>query len=334
MTKNYTQLSLGQKYQIEALRKTGMSEKSIAQVIGVHPSTVCRELRRNTPSRGRSAGAYAAIQAQTRTQRRHQQKAKCIRFTEGMKKQASHWLIHDKWSPEIISAIGRHTGLCPISHESLYRWIWDCKRSHKAINRPYHALDGFMKHGRRRRKRGRIKDSRGTIPGRVSIEKRPEIVGDRIRPGDFEADLMMSRNRKGAVLVVTDRATLHTRIRKLKGKHSKGIKKALTKALGNVPYPVHTITFDNDKAFSCHQDVARLLEVETYFTRPYTSQEKGTVENRIGVIRRFIPKRADITKISPNTIRRVERLINNRPVRKFNYRTPNQVLQEKIALIT
>jgi IS30 family transposase len=251
-----------------------------------------------------------------------------------MKEQASHWLIHDKWSPEIISAIGRQTGLCPISHESLYQWIWDCKRSHKATNRPYHGLHGCLKHGRRRRKRGRIKDSRGTITGRVSIEKRPDIVGDRIRPGDFEADLMMGRNRQGAVLVVTDRATLHTKIRKLHGKHSKGVKKALTKALGNVPYPVHTITFDNDKAFSCHQDVARVLGVETYFTRPYTSQDKGTVENRIGVIRRFISKRADITKISPNTIRRVERLINNRPVRKFNYKTPNQELQEKIALIT
>jgi IS30 family transposase len=311
-----------------------MSQKSIAQAIGVHPSTVCRELRRNTPSRGRSAGAYTAIHAQTRTQRRHQQMTKLTRFTEEMKKQTSHWLIHDKWSPEIISAIGRQTGLCPISHESLYQWIWACKRSHKDINRPFHVPHGFLKHGRRCLKRGRIKDSRGTIPGRVSIEKRPDIVGDRIRPGDFEAYLMIGRNQKGAVLVVTDRATLHTKVRKLHGKHSKGIKKALTKALGNLPYPVHTITFDNDKAFSCHQDVSRILGVETYFTRPYTSQDKGTVENRIGVIRRFISKRADITIISPNTIRRVERLINDRPTIKFNFRTPNQVLNDKIALIT
>ncbi len=124
-----------------------MSQKSIAQAIGVHPSTVCRELRRNTPSRGRSAGAYAAIQAQTRTQRRHQQKTKLIRFTEELKKQASHWLIHDKWSLEFISAIGRQTGLCLINHESLYRWIWECKQSHKAINHPYHGLHGFLKHG-------------------------------------------------------------------------------------------------------------------------------------------------------------------------------------------
>jgi IS30 family transposase len=311
-----------------------MSQKSIAQAIGVNPSTVCRELRRNTPSRGRSAGAHAAIQAQTRTQRRHQQKTKLIRFTEGIKEQAYHWQIYDKWSPENIIAIGRQTGLCPISHESLYQWIWACKRSHKAINRPNHRLHGFLKHGRKRRKRGRLKDSRGTIPGRISIANRPNIMGNRIRPDDFEADLMMGRKRNGAVVVITDMATHHTKVRKLHGKYSKGIKKALTKALDNQPYPVHTITFDNDKAFSCHQEVSRVLGVETYFTRPYTSQVKGTVENRVGNIRRFISKRADITKISPNTIRRVERLINNHPVRKFNYKTPNQVPQEKIALFT
>jgi IS30 family transposase len=97
---------------------------------------------------------------------------------------------------------------------------------------------------------------------------------------------------------------------------------------------IHTITFDNDQVFSCHQEVSRVLGVETFFTRPYTSKDKGKVENRTGVIRRFISKRADITKISPNTIRKVERLINNRPVKKSDYRTPNQVLQEKIALIT
>jgi IS30 family transposase len=134
--------------------------------------------------------------------------------------------------------------------------------------------------------------------------------------------------------VVTDRATLHTKIRKLHGKYSKGIKKTLLTVLGKVPYPIHTITFDNDKSFSCHQAVSRVLGIDAYFSRPYTSQDKGTVENRIGFIRRLISKRADINKIYLNTIRRVEKLIKNRPVRKFNYRTPNQVLQEKIALIT
>jgi IS30 family transposase len=81
-------------------------------------------------------------------------------------------------------------------------------------------------HGRRRRKRGRTKVFRGTIGRSVTIEKRPYIVGDRIHPVHFDADLMLGRYRKGAVLVVIDRTTLHTKVRKLHGKHSKGIKKA------------------------------------------------------------------------------------------------------------
>lgn len=80
--------------------------------------------------------------------------------------------------------------------------------------------------------------------------------------------------------------------------------------------------------------VAKALDADTYFTRPYTSQDKGTVENRIGQLRRFFPKKTDLSIVTSDEVKRVERLLNNRPVRKFNYKTPNQVLLEKIALIT
>ena len=74
--------------------------------------------------------------------------------------------------------------------------------------------------------------------------------------------------------------------------------------------------------------------MKTYFTRPYTSQDKGTVENRIGQIRRYFPKKTDLSILTTDQVKRVEKLLNNRPVRKFNYKTPNQVLQEKIAIIS
>jgi IS30 family transposase len=80
--------------------------------------------------------------------------------------------------------------------------------------------------------------------------------------------------------------------------------------------------------------VAVALNINTYFTRPYTSQDKGTVENRIGQLRRFFPKKTDLSTVTSEQVKRVERLLNNRPVRKFNYKTPNQVLLEKIALIS
>ena len=101
-----------------------------------------------------------------------------------------------------------------------------------------------------------------------------------------------------------------------------------------MPYKLHTLTFDNDKGFADHMDIADALKVKTYFTRPYTSQDKVTVENRIGQIRRFFPKKTDLRFVTIDQVQYVEDLLNNRPVRKFNYKTPNQVLLEKIALIT
>lgn len=192
----------------------------------------------------------------------------------------------------------------------------------------------MLKHGRRRRKRGPRQDSRGIIHHRVPIEKRPKIVKKRVRPGDIEVDFMSGKNHKGALLVMTDRATLHTRLHKLRNRNSDIVSKAIIKRLGKMRYPLHTITFDNDKGFADHMTVATTLNVGTYFTRPYTSQDKGTVESRIGQLRRFFPKKTDLSMVTDDQVKRVERLLNNRPVRKFNYKTPNQVLLEKIALIT
>lgn len=334
MSKNYNQLSLVQRYQIEALKKVGMSQKMIAANIGVHPSTICRELLRNTAQRGRTAGDYLAKNAQRRTLQRHQDKPKAIKFTDLMKNQAVQWLEVKKWSPELISIEGNRSGSCPVSHEWLYQWIWSCKHGNKRSDKRYKLLYNELRHGRRRRKRGARRDTRGVIPNRISIEQRPSVVKERKRTGDIEVDLMMGKDHKGALLVITDRATLHTRIQKLENKSSHTVTQSIKRILKRSVYKIHTLTFDNDKAFAGHQSIGSALGANTYFTRPYTSQDKGTVENRIGQLRRFFPKKTDLQTISNERVKEVERLLNNRPVRKFNYQTPNQVLQEKIALIT
>lgn len=334
MSKNYKQLSLVQRYQIQAFLKAGMSQKRIAQEIGVHPSTVSRELNRNIAKRGGLAGEYVAQNAQRRTEQRHHQKPKLVKFTKPMKEQAVKWLTHEKWSPEIISVEGHRTGKCPVSIEWLYHWIWKSKHSNKRSDKSFKQIYQLLKHGKRRRKRGARKDSRGIIHHRVPMEKRPKIVQKRVRPGDIEVDFMMGKNHKGALLVMTDRATLHTSLHKLQNRNSRVVSKAIVKKLGQAGYPMHTITFDNDKGFADHMDVAKKLNVKTYFTRPYTSQDKGTVENRIGQLRRFFPKKTDLSIVTNEQVKGVERLLNDRPVRKFNYKTPNQVLLEKIALIS
>ena len=333
MSKNYTQLSLIQRYQIEALIKAGMKQKMIAANIGVDPSTISRELSRNIAKRGRTAGEYVASNAQRKTDQRHLIKHKVVKFSTKMKEQAVRWLSDEKWSPEIISVEGNKTGKCPMSIESLYQWIWQSKHGNKAADKPFKKIYNLLKHGKRRRKRGSRKERRDIIHDRVPIDKRQKVVKQRKRPGDIEVDFMIRKNHKEALLVITDRATLHTKLHKLENRNSNTVSKTMVKSLLKSKYPIQTNTFDNDKGFADHMTVANALNADTYFTRPYTSQDKGTVENRIGQLRRFFPKKTDLSMVTSDQIKRVERLLNNRPVRKFNYKTPNQVLLEKIALI-
>ncbi len=154
------------------------------------------------------------------------------------------------------------------------------------------------------------------------------MVSQRKRIGDIEVNLMMGSNHKSALLVMTDRATLVTMLEPLRGKSEQEVYQKMSKRLSNFSSSwIKTITFDNGKEFAYHYKIANDLKVKTYFTRPYTSQDKGTIENRIGVIRRFFPKKTDFNKISNQRIKEVELLLNYGPIRKFNYNNPIEVLK-------
>lgn len=334
MSKKYNHLSLEQRYQIEALIKAGHTQKCIATILGVHPSTISREIRRNTPKSGKGANTYWASNAQRRTSLRHRQKTKVFKFTEQMKVFCHDLLKRQKFSPELISNEGKnHFDDFPC-HETIYKWIWVCKKSHCKADYKYRHLYRLLQHGHRRRKRGHRHDKRGNIPARVFIDHRPKIAAKRQRLGDLEVDLMIGQKHRSAILACLDRTSRKIIIRKLESKESKHVMHKIIKTLkGNKPW-LKTMTFDNDSAFMQHQKIAKALGVKTYFTHPYTSQDKGSVENRIGIIRRFFPKSTDLSKITNKEIREVENLINNRPLKLFNFKTPNQVFSEKIALIT
>ena len=332
MSKNYHHLSVYQRYQIQALIATGTLQKEIASILNVHPSTITRELKRNTPQGGTGAFEYRAKNAQRRTNLRHKEKRKVIKFIEDWRKYAREKLRNEKYSPELIHVEGVKDFGDFVSHETIYKWIWRCKKENKRRDLPYKNLYRYLAHGKRRHKRGNRHDSRGIIHHRVSIEQRPGIVDKRKRPGDFEVDLMLGKKHQGALVVMTDRATLLTKLKYVSTKEANKVRQAILSKLRPVKNCIKTLTFDNDQAFYRHVEIGNYFKAKTYFTRPYTSQDKGTVENRIGVIRRFFPKKTDLTKVTARQIQRVEDYINNRPVRKFNYKTPNQVFSEKIAL--
>ena len=333
---NYKQLSQEQRYVIGRLLKADKSKTEIAMAIGVDRSTIYRELKRNTAKRGRGAKLYKPDNAQKKTELRHKIKPKCFSFTADMRRQTVKWLTVEKLSPELITAKGRHEYGNFVSHETIYQWIWECKHSHRKEHQPYQQLYQELKHGRRRRKRENYHDNRGCIPDRISIEKRPALVEKRKRIGDVEVDLVLGKNHQPGLLVITDRASLQTSLTKIQTKASAPIAKDIIRKMKPCKHWIKTITYDNDMAFAKHQKVNEILGTKSFFTRPYTSQDKGTVENRIGVIRRFFPKKTDFTKVTHQQVRHVEKMINERSVRKFNYQTPNVVFLQKlkVALIT
>ena len=334
--KKYKQLSPEQRYTIECLLNEGFNQKQIADIIGRSPSTISRELKRNVNKRGRHAGEYDSNRAQQKTNKRHREKAKDRRLEDWHLEFIRDKLKEDKWSPEYICERGKLLYGDFVSHETIYKYIWKSKHSNKRKYKKDKDLHKFLRHHNRRQKRKNSKQNKGCIPERVSITKRPKIINERKRKGDHEVDLMMGSNHKPGLIVITDRKTIETKLIKITTKKAKVIARKIIEKMKSEDNKIHSLTFDNDLAFAKHQEIARILNVKTYFTRPYTSQDKGTVENRIGVIRRFFPKGTDMSKVHHSTIKSVERKLNNRPLRKFNYLTPLEKKKSirKIALIT
>src|SRR5688572_24506862 len=154
MSKNYTHLSVVQRYQIEALLLIGSTQKSIAENLGVSASTICREIQRNSPKAGVGALTYSGSNAQRRTRLRHRDKPKHHWFNAEMKQSCRNWLKIEKYSPEIMSVEGRKKWTRFVSHETIYKWIWECKKSHRREDSPDKKLYLQLKHNPRRQKRG------------------------------------------------------------------------------------------------------------------------------------------------------------------------------------
>lgn len=138
--KNYKQLTVEQRYQIEALLQAGLTQTNISKQLGVHKSTVSRELKRSIPKRGRGSGKYSASNAEKKTRLRHHHKHKRVLFTSNMKQAIAKKMEKDKWSPELISEKWKQQGIPIVSHETIYKWIWESKHSNKLENKPYKLL--------------------------------------------------------------------------------------------------------------------------------------------------------------------------------------------------
>ena len=314
----YKHLTEEERDMIAVLKAKGMTLSNIAQEIGRHKSTISRELNRNAPPIHK--GYYLSHKAQERAKNRWAATHKRERLKNKEIREYVESKLKKGWSPEIIA--GRLSIDKPgesISHEAIYQYIYEARKE---------LVSCLVRRHRKRMEKGHSrKHQKSHIPNRVSISERPDVVDKRERIGDWENDSVVSRQSKAALNVLADRKSRVTLLKKLQRKTAENTKLAILGSL--IKYPVHTITYDNGSENTEHEEVNKVLDIKSYFCNPYHSWEKGTVENTIGLIRRWIPKKTDLAEVSEEEILEIEDWLNNRPRKCLNYRTPLEVLEKE-----
>ena len=307
---SYTQLTQEQRYTIYVLKKRGETQTKIAKTIGVHKSTVSREIRRNTGGRG-----YRYKQAHRFAIRRR--KCKANRRITGEDWEKVEELIKKQWSPEQISGRLDKEDNGNISHEWIYQYVWDDKENGGDLHENLRAKKKY-------RKRYGSNDLRGKIKNRTSIEERPEVVDEKERTGDWEADTVIGKNHKGALVTMVERKNAYSVIGHVKRKTAKGVLEEQVKQLKPHSDKVLTITQDNGKEFANHEKLAEELEVDVYFAHPYSSWERGLNENTNGLFRQYFPKNRELHEVKPEELEHAVDRLNHRPRKSLNYRTPHE----------
>ena len=292
--------------------------KEIAQAIKVSPSTVYREIRRNSSERTCKYG-FAAAQRKADGRKRRYRKPR--KFTDDVRNDVIKHIKMD-WSPRQITGCLKMSGGPSVSHETIYKLI----RQDKACGGELYKHCRFrMKHiNHWLRRKGR------RLPGnKKSIDERPEEA-DGKRFGDWEMDLIVGSDGSSA-LTMTERSTNMMAVRKLpKYRTAKDVDRAVISVLAPLKEHVLTITTDNGSEFAYYKDIEKALNCQVYYAHPYSPWQKGAVENINMLIRQYIPKRFDIDNLSVQQIAAIERKINNRPRQKLNFKTPEFVFDKLI----
>lgn len=317
--KKYNQLTSLQRYEIEDLLSLSTKKTDIADRLDVHVSTIYREIKRNADLRDKK---YKSALAHRKSQERHIDKTKHIRFDSNIRERVIP-LLKEDYSPEQISGTLRLSQI-HVSHERIYQFIWSDKKQGGKL---YKHL---RNRGKRYRKRGSLKDSRGCIPNRKPIEQRPEIVEKKIRLGDLEVDTIIGKDHKGVIVTINDRVTGMLKMKFSPSKHAKPVADVIINELEEWKPFIKTITSDNGKEFADHERIEETIKANFYFANPYHSWERGANENLNGLIRQYLPKKTDFSLISEDDIQKIEDKLNQRPRKRHGFLSPNAIFDKLV----
>lgn len=309
--KEYQQLTLGERYHIRRYKQAGKSIRCIAGLLCRTPSTISREFKRNRGKKG-----YRPEQAERLAESRRWRGGRPVLTVEMASEIESG--LREKMTPAIISNRARLEGRRMISHERIYRYVFD------DAARGGHLWRLLPRAKRKRWRRLPSRERRGRILNRRMIDERPGEVDARCRIGDWEGDLV--QGSRGHLSCLVERLSLYTLLGKVGSKREAAVRRRMKKSLMAVPEDRRiTLTLDNGKEFAGHQKLSAAAGIDIYFAHPYHAWERGTNENTNGLIRRWFPKRTDFIKVSDSDVLRVQEWLNHRPRACLGYLTPHEV---------
>lgn len=349
MGKQYLQLTYQDRKLISYFKSRGLNLTQIAQRVGVHKSTISRELKRNGRILSKEDQIFyhqlSLIGFPEEKTKLHLEKLKSECFDQHhwiaadaqrvyehrlwcanqlrRRKQAQtkKWVlekIKQHWSPQQIAGRSALDSPEKVSHEYVYQILIHDKKNG---GRLYRHLKRFGK--RKQRLAERIYPSQLLIPNRKSIEERPAIASNRSRLGDCEGDLIVGAEGSGYILSVIDRKSRYLVLRKLKTKRKRTVRIQLEHAIQKMKH-TKTLTVDNGSEFYDHEALTKITDVPVYFTHPYCSTDKGSIENANALIRYYLPKRTSFKNLTQKKLNKIQDQLNHRPRKILNYLTPHE----------
>lgn len=309
--------------------RCGKSQRAIAKCLGRDHRVIDREVKRNKGEHS----PYTAIVAQRIADERERKRTK-KKLEKEENAPLRHYVIEklkDDWSPEEIAGVlkvhkPQEAKGKTISYESIYQYIYEGEGRYE------HLYPHLRKSKAKRQKRKGGKSKNIRIPERISIHERPQAINARITYGHWESDTMEGTKRDNVcVSAQFERKAKIVRLHKMTDKSAEETDKAIRKSIGSLPRALfQSITFDNGTEGAKHASLRKDFDIATYHCDSYASWQKGSVENVLGLVRQYIPKKTKISTLTDEEIYAIQEKLNNRPRKSLNYLTPNQVLAQEM----
>lgn len=325
--REYCRFTFTEREEVSRYVAAGLGCRAIARKLKRAPSTISRELcRLELPP-----VFYRAFTAQKLAMKVAcvPRRPKKLLINAELRAYVHKGLLR-RWSPEQIAKRLAAEYPCDttmrLSHETIYTYLYVLPRGE--LKR---ELIRYLRHRRKkRRSRRAVHDRRGAIPDMISIEERPKEVEDRTVPGHWEGDLVMGRRHASALGTLVERTTRSTILVPLKTKDASSVRRAFTREMKTLPKQMaRSLTCDRGKEMTEHKLFTRDTQIQVFFAHPHSPWERGTNENTNGLIRQFFPKGTDFSKVPRREIKRVQALLNGRPRKVLNFRTPSEVFHNQ-----